>query len=89
MLHGEAYHVVLIPSSPVPVGGALVYVPVKWVKTADIGIEGLMSIYVAMGVAPRQPGIMPSPIAPPPVITAPPAAPTVPSPGSPEPAKQR
>jgi uncharacterized membrane protein len=66
-LHGEPYHVVLVPSAPVPVGGALVYVPVKWVRPADIGIEGLMSIYVAMGVAPRQPGITPAMIKPPPV----------------------
>jgi hypothetical protein len=53
----------------------LVYVPVKWVKPADIGIEGLMSIYVAMGVTPRQPGIPPSALKPPPVVAAPPAAP--------------
>ena len=70
-LGGETYHVVLVPSAPVPVGGALVYVPVKWVKPADIGIEGLMSIYVAMGVAPRQPGIAPTAIKPPPVVSCP------------------
>jgi uncharacterized membrane protein len=87
MLAGEPYHVVLIPSAPVPVGGALVYVPVKWVKPADIGIEGLMSIYVAMGVAPRQPGIPAGAIKPPPVV---PSAPTAPStPPAPAPAKQQ
>ena len=79
-LGDEPYHVVLVPSAPVPVGGALVYVPTKWVKPADIGIEGLMSLYVAMGVSPRQPGIASVPIKPPPVIAAPPAAPTSPSP---------
>jgi len=93
MLSGEPYHVVLIPSSPVPVGGALIYVPVKWVKPADIGIEGLMSIYVAMGVTARQPGLLPTAIKPPPVVPAPPAAPTSSSPAapaasSPAPAKQ-
>ncbi len=71
MLNGEPYHVVLVPSAPVPVGGALVYVPVKWVKPADIGIEGLMSIYVAMGVTSRQPGMSPDPIKPPLVAPAP------------------
>jgi uncharacterized membrane protein len=77
MLGGEPYHVVLIPSAPVPVGGALVYVPVRWVKPADIGLDGLMSIYVAMGVSPRQPGIPAAAIKPPPVIrTSPPAAPS-------------
>ena len=85
MLDGELYHVVLVPSSPVPVGGALVYVPVKWVKPADIGLEGLMSIYVAMGVTPRQPGIPATAITPPPVVRAsPPAAPSP----APEPASQ-
>jgi uncharacterized membrane protein len=84
-LNGETYHVVLVPSAPVPVGGALVYVPVKWVKPADIGLEGLMSIYVAMGVTARQPGIPASAIQPPPVVLAsPPAAPSP----APEPAKQ-
>jgi uncharacterized membrane protein len=75
MLHGEPYHVVLVPSAPVPIGGALVYVPVKWVKPADIGIEGLMSIYVAMGVTARQPGIPPAAIKPPPVVPSGPTAP--------------
>jgi uncharacterized membrane protein len=77
-LGDETYHVVLIPSAPVPVGGALVYVPVKWVKPADIGIDGLMSIYVAMGVSPRQPGIVPAAIKPPPVLQNPPAGPSPP-----------
>jgi uncharacterized membrane protein len=79
MLGGEPYHVVLVPSAPVPVGGALIYVPAKWVKPADIGVEGLMSIYVAMGVASRQPGIAPTPIKPPPIIQAPPSAPVPPA----------
>jgi uncharacterized membrane protein len=69
----------------VPVGGALVYVPVKWVKPADIGIEGLMSIYVAMGVTPRQPGIPSSPIKPPLVSSGP----TAPASSAPAPAKQQ
>ena len=47
---GESYHVVLVPSAPIPVGGALVYVPTAWVKPANIGVETLMSIYVSMGV---------------------------------------
>ncbi len=85
MLQGEPYNVVLVPSAPVPVGGALVYVPTKWIKPADIGIEGLMSIYVAMGVTPRQPGILQAAIKPPIV----PSGPTVPEPGAgPTPTKQ-
>lgn len=49
-LGGVAYHAVLIPTSPVPVGGGLIYVPRAWVTPADIGIEALTSIYVSMGV---------------------------------------
>jgi uncharacterized membrane protein len=41
---------VMIPTSPVPVGGGLLYVPKHWVEAADVGIEGLTSIYVSMGV---------------------------------------
>lgn len=45
---------VLVPSAPVPVGGALVYVPEAWVTPAEVGIEGLTSIYVSMGVTSAQ-----------------------------------
>jgi uncharacterized membrane protein len=48
---GEKYHTVLVPSAPVPVGGALVYVPTKWVQPAQMGVEELMTIYVSMGVS--------------------------------------
>lgn len=43
---------VLIPSAPVPVGGALVYVPSSWVRPAEGGVEHLMGVYVSMGVTP-------------------------------------
>jgi uncharacterized membrane protein len=70
----------------VPVGGALVYVPVKWVKPADIGIEGLMSLYVSMGVTARQPGIAPTIIKPPPLVSS---GPTAPADSAPAQAKQQ
>lgn len=54
MIGGQPYHVVLVPSAPVPVGGGLIYVPASWVKPAQIGVETLMSIYVSMGVASPQ-----------------------------------
>lgn len=50
LLNGELYLAVLIPTSPVPVGGGLLYVPQAWVTPADIGIEGVTSIYVSMGL---------------------------------------
>ena len=51
MIGGAPYHVVLAPSAPVPIGGCLIYVPAAWVKPADVGVDGLMSIYVTMGVS--------------------------------------
>jgi uncharacterized membrane protein len=49
---GQDYMGVLIPSAPVPVGGALIYVPSTWIKPADGGVENLMNVYVSMGVTP-------------------------------------
>jgi uncharacterized membrane protein len=54
-LGGEDYIGVLVPSAPVPVGGALIYVPVAWIEPADIGIDDLMSVYVSMGITPPTP----------------------------------
>jgi len=44
------FYSIMIPTSPIPVGGAILYVPVEWVKKVDFGIDGLVSIYVSMGV---------------------------------------
>jgi uncharacterized membrane protein len=49
-----SYLAVLVPTAPVPVGGGLLYVPESWVTPADIGMEGLTSIYVSMGVTTAQ-----------------------------------
>jgi uncharacterized membrane protein len=43
---------VLVPSAPVPIGGALIYVPEDWVMPAEGGVERLMNVYVSMGVTP-------------------------------------
>ena len=51
----EDYVGILIPSAPVPIGGALVYVPRAWIKPAEGGVEELMSVYVSMGVTPPRP----------------------------------
>jgi uncharacterized membrane protein len=48
----EDYMGILVPSAPVPVGGALIYVPATWIKPADGGVENLMNVYVSMGVTP-------------------------------------
>ena len=49
---GRRYYGVLIPTAPVPIGGALLYVPADWVRPADISIERLTTIYVSMGITP-------------------------------------
>lgn len=49
-INGRDFHVVIIPTAPVPFGGALVFVPVDSVKLADMSVDGLMSIYVSMGI---------------------------------------
>jgi uncharacterized membrane protein len=47
---GQRFRAVLIPTAPVPIGGALIYVPEAWVTPAHVGMEALTSIYVSMGV---------------------------------------
>jgi uncharacterized membrane protein len=49
---GEDYLGVLVPSAPVPFGGALIYVPAAWIEPAEGGIDELMSVYVSMGITP-------------------------------------
>jgi uncharacterized membrane protein len=51
---GVAYLAVLVPTAPVPVGGGLLYVPKEWVTPADVGVDGLTSIYVSMGITSHQ-----------------------------------
>ncbi len=51
MLGGKPYRAVLIPTAPVPFGGGLLYVPEEWVKPAGIGVDGLTSTYVSMGIS--------------------------------------
>lgn len=52
MIGAQEYMGILVPSAPVPVGGALIYVPRSWIKPADGGVENLMNVYVSMGVTP-------------------------------------
>lgn len=49
-VNGLPYVAVLVPTAPVPVGGGLLYVPETWVTPAEIGVEGVTSIYVSMGI---------------------------------------
>ena len=54
-IDGRAYHAILVPTAPVPVGGGLLYVPVEWVKPAEMGMDRFTSIYVSMGITPPSP----------------------------------
>lgn len=51
-IYGRPYLAVLVPTAPVPFGGALIYVPADWVRPADIGVDRLTAIYVSMGITP-------------------------------------
>lgn len=53
-IEGRDYLAVLVPTAPVPVGGGLLYVPTEWVTDADLGVDGLTSIYVSMGMTSQQ-----------------------------------
>jgi len=52
MIDGRSHYAVLIPTAPIPVGGGLLYVPVDWVKPANMGIDAFTSIYLSMGINP-------------------------------------
>jgi uncharacterized membrane protein len=54
MVEGRACLAVIVPTSPVPMGGGLLYVPAGWVQPADVGVEALTSIYVSMGITSSQ-----------------------------------
>lgn len=47
----EEYQIVVIPTAPVPFGGALLFVPARHVQPAQMPVDGLMSIYLSMGVS--------------------------------------
>jgi len=49
-LNGRDHYVVLVPQSPVPIGGGLLFVPVDSVDHVEMSVESFMSIYVSMGV---------------------------------------
>lgn len=51
---GRDYQIVIVPTAPVPFGGALFLVPKEKVIPAGISVDALMSIYVSMGVTTRE-----------------------------------
>jgi len=61
-INGRDYHVVIVPTAPVPIGGGLLFVPAEMVQPTDLTVEALMSIYVSMGLSASQ--FLPGPSAP-------------------------
>jgi uncharacterized membrane protein len=53
-IHGKDYQIVIVPTAPVPFGGGLLFVPTDSIRHADMSVDGLMSIYVSMGVTAPQ-----------------------------------
>lgn len=49
-IDGKDYHVVIIPTAPLPFGGGLIFFPAELVKQIDMSVDNFMSIYVSMGV---------------------------------------
>lgn len=43
-------YVVYIPTSPVPMSGGIVFVPVEAVHTVEMDVEDLMQIYLSLGI---------------------------------------
>ncbi|MEO8495476.1 MAG: DUF502 domain-containing protein [Planctomycetota bacterium] len=50
VINGQVYQIVIVPTAPVPVGGGLLFVPTDCITPADMSVDGLMSIYVSMGI---------------------------------------
>jgi uncharacterized membrane protein len=53
-INGRDYHVVIIPTAPVPFGGGLLFMPIEMVRPSSMSVDGLMSIYVSMGLTTGQ-----------------------------------
>ena len=49
-MNGVDYYSIMIPTAPVPFGGAILFVPVDWVEHVDIEFDGLLNIYMSMGI---------------------------------------
>jgi uncharacterized membrane protein len=49
MIQDQAFHVVMIPTAPIPFGGAILCVPKEWVTPIECGIDGLLNMYMSMG----------------------------------------
>jgi len=49
-INGSDHYLLYIPTSPIPMTGGLLFMPVEAVQPVDMSVESLMSIYLSMGV---------------------------------------
>ena len=49
MIGETPFRVVMIPTAPIPFGGAIICVPKEWVTPMYCGIDGLLNMYMSMG----------------------------------------
>lgn len=49
-INGRDHNVVLVPQSPVPIGGGLLFVPAESVQRVNMSVDAMMGIYVSMGL---------------------------------------
>ncbi|MDO4582810.1 MAG: DUF502 domain-containing protein [Planctomycetia bacterium] len=54
LIDGEAYRIVVVPTAPIPFGGAMLLVPSKDVFPAEMSLDTFMNFYVSMGVTAEQ-----------------------------------
>lgn len=57
ILDGHCYRVAIIPTAPIPFGGAVFLIPSEDVLPGDMSVEALLQFYVSMGVS--APNIIP------------------------------
>ena len=50
-MNGADYRVVIVPTAPVPFGGALLCVKAEWVKPAACSMDELLGMYMSMGMS--------------------------------------
>jgi len=50
-VQGRDYQMVMVPTAPVPFGGALLFVPAENIVLADMSVDAMMSIYLSMGIS--------------------------------------
>jgi uncharacterized membrane protein len=54
VIKGREYQIVVVPTAPVPFGGGMLFIPTELVEPAEMSVDGLMSIYISMGVTAPQ-----------------------------------